>query len=472
MAGDYVTLRALPSTAAKEQAQGSHFPVGLFATLRPKEALRAAEEHAVADQDPSAEFDRRLHRTCLSSDDPGAFLCLRCRCSHAALEWLKHLFNQWQQWCKDRGDPLEPLMIAACLLNDDGRLERFSREGPAERVETPADANSSSARDVVTYESFLMDVVRSFDPNQGAGLNRWTQLRAISNECLKIYFRTVGVVLKSDWTLLAHNAGPRNMAEAWRFHGQLGLATEHVVELLAAYQKVYTSSSEKRERGWHPSPLFFQAVAPNQPAYVTERQLEAMGQAFRDRLTTPWSRQSVRWSFDDPQDAPASPRSEVAEELEGGGSWDALVEEGDEDVDKLLMIDAALRRAIQDYLPQVLGHVETMAEQLRCLWLGVADSMDNRAIASRCACSVGSVSKKATGALNRVHLPAIARRALKDIKQQGYVPEVGRDLNATEKAVEALAKRLVARPSAPGGSAGERRRSVLGEWLHHHLSRP
>jgi hypothetical protein len=458
MAGDYIKLRTLRSTVPMGHPEGEVpmpqlaggvriFSEAMIATICPQEACAAAEAHHVDEVEPKAEFDRRLHATCISGNDPGAFLCLRCRCSHAALNWLKAIFARYVA----RGYPLEPMEMAPCLLNDDGRIEAFSQFG-----------RNELSKNKVKYESFLMDVVRSFDPRKGAGLNTWTQRKADSNRCLARYFRTVGLLMKSSWSILAHDAGPTNMREAWRLYGTLGLKEERVLALLASYQHVYIAD-EKKQRGWQPSKDFLHAVAPDQEAQQTEDHLLAMAQAFRARQA-PWEKhrhhqQEQAWDE-------ASP--EIAETAT---STDGLSESFEEDQELLQLIDLALTRAVIKHMPALLASVETMDEQRRCMWLAYAQGLNNREIASHCQCSAGTASKKVTGPLNRL-LPTMAREALNELKRNGRsAPLVGHDLAATERAVQALQTRLVEASSAPDPPHGQAPRSLLGLWITERLSR-
>lgn len=460
MAGDYVTLRALRSTvpigstgedvSTERQTGGVHlFSEALIASISPMEARDAAEAHQVADVEASAEFDRRLHATCASQNDPGAFLCLRCRCSHSALSWLKAIFTKYAT----SDYHLELMEMAPCLLNDDGRSEVFWK---AEEVESPPGD--------VRYESFLMGVVRSFDPQKGAGLNTWTQKRSESNKCLAIYFRSVGLLLKSDWSILAHDAGPKNMVEAWMLYGSLPLKKQRVLALLASYQKIYKSNDERKRRGWWPSNGFFKAMAPDQEPQETEEQLLAMAQALRNR-------QAPRQQTLDPQHNPSLAEASP-QEPEPAALNNIIADNLEEDQEQLELIDSALKRALDEHMPSLLANIEAMDEQRRCIWLAYAQGMNNRQIASQCHCGAGTASKKVTGPLN-LRLGTVAKQALKELKRNGHCADaIGNDLGATEKAEHALLSRLV----EPLGSADARhdqhKPSMVGLWITNRFSHP
>ena len=460
MAGDYVTLRTLRSTipigppgedVPTAQLTGGVrlFSEAMIASISPMEARDAAEAHQVADVEASAEFDRRLHATCASQNDPGAFLCLRCRCSHSALSWLKAIFEKYVT----SDYHLEPMEMVPCLLNDDGRSEVFWK---AEEVEpSPGD---------VRYESFLMGVVRSFDPQKCAGLNTWTQKRSESNKCLAIYFRSVGLLLKSGWSILAHDAGPNNMVEAWLLYGSLPLKKQHVLDLLANYQEIYKSNDERKRRGWRPSNGFFKAVAPDQEPQQTEEQLLAMAQALRERKAP--RDQCLESQHNQPLAEPSP------EEAEPGSLDNILADSVEEDQEQLELIDSALKRALDEHMPSLLANIEAMDEQRRCIWLAYAKGMNNRQIASQCHCSAGTASKKVTGSLNH-RLRTMAKQALKELKQNGHCArEIGNDLAATELAEQALLSRLV----EPLGSADARhdqhKPSMVGLWITNRFSHP
>jgi hypothetical protein len=460
MAGDYVTLRTLHSTIpidlpgkdipiAQQTGGVRLFSEALIASIFPMEALDAAKAHQVADVEASAEFDRRLHATCVSQNDPGAFLCLRCRCSHSALSWLKATFAKYVA----RDYHLEPMEMVPCLLNDDGRVEVFRR----------GDAVAPLPGEV-RYESFLMEVVRSFNPQKGAGLNTWTQLRAESNKCLAVYFRSIGLLLKSSWSILAHDAGPKNMVEAWMLYGSLPLNKKNVLALLSAYQQVYKTNDERKQRGWLPSNDFFRAVAPDQEPQQTEDQLLAMAQALRDRQA-PWCQPR------DPQHHHSL--DEVSpQEAEPATLTNILDDSLEDDQQQLELIDSALARAMDEHMPSLLANIEAMDEQRRCIWLAYAQGMNNRQIASQCHCGAGTASKKVTGPLN-LRLRTVAKQALKELKRNGHcADEIGNDLGATEKAEQALLSRMV----EPLGSADARhdqhKPSMVGLWITNRFSHP
>lgn len=439
MLRDYVTLRCLRATARSQRLTTLGYAIfsdHLIGTLHPPEAFKAAERYQVVDVEASAEMDHRLFRPSKEVDDQGALLCLRCRASHAAVLWLKTTFEKYTQM----GYELEPMAMASCLLDDDGRLHPF----------TPPRADSKG--EVPQYEPFLLDVVRRFNPER-AGLSTWTQQRAISNSCLAGYFKSVGLLLKSDWSLLAHDAGPRNITDAWKRYGKLSLTAEQVVSLLTAYQAAYEKRGGSKHRRWEPSEEFLELISPGQPHHITLMQLRAMAQALRDRQTL--------GSRDTERDIESVERvTDLASNLD---SWNVILEVEKEA--QLASVDQALRHALDLYMPQVLPIPDPANGLLVCLWEGYGEGMNNRSIAERCGCSAGTVSTRLTNALNNVHAPAIARRALAELKRHpDCAATLGKDLGATEQAVALLCERLLSRGTAPDGVL-----TPLAYWISSNL---
>lgn len=152
------------------------------------EARQALLRHGLGEiEQPSPEHDQLLLLHCRQDDDPGAFLCLRCRVSWPLEQKVRSLHRKYQQ-----NYGVELLELAAFALDDTGRLLPYQQKSGA-RPRTP--------------EPFGVQVIRSYQPELSS-LGHWAQQKLVGNPALKTYLRHQGVLLIRDWALLGDIQSP------------------------------------------------------------------------------------------------------------------------------------------------------------------------------------------------------------------------------------------------------------------------
>ena len=124
------------------------------------------------------------------------------------------------------------------------------------------------------------------------------------------------------------------------------------------------------------------------------------------------------------------------------------------------LIDAALQRAMDQHMPQVLASTGKSAALLRCLWAGWAEGLKQRPLAEHCGTSQGTVSKQLKP---EMQASAIATAAALELKRHPAFASCGQTVEAAERLVTALRNHLL-EPEQEGGVAPLRR------WVQNHLS--
>jgi hypothetical protein len=124
------------------------------------------------------------------------------------------------------------------------------------------------------------------------------------------------------------------------------------------------------------------------------------------------------------------------------------------------LIDAALQRAMDQTMPQVLAAGGKSAALLQCLWAGWAEGLTNRPLAERCGTTPGTVSKKMRPT---DHANTIATAAAVELKRHPAFASCGESVEAAERLVGALRNHLL-EPEREGDVAPLRR------WVQQYLS--
>ena len=429
MADDYEKLSSLRAAPATERGMN-------LSSTRLSAAVAALDRLGLAAETPSAPVDRQLLSSATQAADQGALLCLRCRVSHPMEAKLRALHRQF---AAARG--LDLITLASYVLDDDGRPLPYS----------------DSAGSPGGFVPFGLDVVRSYDIDKGCGLPHWARQKLQAHNGLKAYLRENGVLLIGDWALLA-DASPTRLRQAWEAFGKGGLTADQAVALHRSYLPLYRQAKEEhrsrtgRQGNWLPDGAFFQQVAPNRPAVDTCAALKAMADAVRLLKTGAWQRQ---FSLDQ-EDAPelSDPRS-----LEND-----LEEQSPEThpAELRVSIEAALQRALDKQLPQLVSPQSHDSALLGCLWAGYADGLGQRPLAERCGCSQGQVSKKLK---LQQHATTIATAAALDLQRQPAFSALACSVQAAERLVDALRNHLL-EPEREGEVPPLRR------WLRSQLAQP
>jgi hypothetical protein len=406
------------------------YPV-VLGNIHPPAAATAATQHGL--HEPSAAGDRLLLAAC-TKNDTGAFLCLRCRVSEPLEQKVRGIHRQFAEEYD-----LDLISLASFVLDDDGR---------------PLSYQTLKALPTASISPFTAQVVCSYDASSSAGLPHWARLKVQAHSPLKAYLREHGLVMISDWALLA-NSSARRMRECWEQFGAGSLTAARAITLYAAYLKLYPQAkAEHRQRsgrssGWQPDDRFLRTLRPDQSTTDTRSQLQAMAHAVRLLLSGNWQRHLQPLADEQGTEIePADPTTLV----------EVIEEEGDGPANQLALIHAALERAMASVLPDVLAPA-TSDPQLSCLWQGYGEGLTNTPLAERCGCARGTVSKKLRPEL---HATTIARQTAAELLRHPAFSSVGGTVEGLERMVDALRNHLL-HPEREGDIAPLRR------WVHQHL---
>ena len=283
---------------------------------------------------------------------------------------------------------LEPTAIAAYLLDDDGSLQiRWPSEPPSRQPYTHALMASGGP---APLHPFSAEVLRSWDP-RCSSLPNWARERAQSHPPLKSYLRDSGLLLITDWALLA-DSSPKRVAEVWDRFGVGKLTTAQAVALHGRYRELYRPAKAAHRQatgrisGWRPDSTFLLALAPEQPETETHQQLEAIARAIRLLLTGRWQQSAV-----------GDPELEL-DRRQAEGQLTTLngVSETLDDEQLRAQIDAALQRAMDQLLPAELATEQkrfSKAPEKKLAWQLYGEGLSQREIAARCDHQQAWVSK-------------------------------------------------------------------------------
>jgi len=391
--------------------------------------------------EPSGALDRQLLQAATAQSTPTPLLALRCRVSHPFEAWLRGTYIKYRE-----SYGLDLLAMASYALDDTGSLSL--RIGPETTSPFVYAEIASLPKGLIS--PFSAEVIRTYDP-QKCGLPHWARLKMQCHNDLKAYFREHGLLLISDWALLADSSAKR-VRESWEVFGGGGFTADTALALHSAYKPLYREAMQAHRQstgkasGWQPDALFLQALAPEQPELRTMEQLEAIAAAIR-RL------QSGRWQQSSTID------QELAEQV---AAPQLDQESGDDPAELRGLIDQALQRAMHAHMPDVISAEGRQRDLLRCLWAGWAEGMSNRPLADRCGTSCGTVSKKLRPT---EHATTIATAAAVELKRHPAFASCGQSVEAAERLVEALRNHLL-EPERKGEVAALRR------WIQQYLSNP
>ena len=425
MTSSYLELRALISSPQGRSA----ITIG---SLQPDAAATAAAKHGL--HEPSAAGDRLLLAACSTSDD-GAFLCLRCRISHPIEQKLRDLHRRFAD-----SYGLDLIELASYGLDDDGRTLSYQPLSalPAARI-TP----------------FTAQVICSYDASRGAGLPHWARTKLQAHNGLKAYLLENGLLLISNWALLADSA-PRRVRHAWEGFGAGSLTVEAALALHAAYRSHYREAKAAYRRrsgkasGWEPDDAFLSAISPATDPKSTSSQLVQIADAIRMARSGRW-----QWTQQPQADDGEGTEIEIADPSTLTGTSEP---DGPSAAEQLALITAALDRATAAVMPAVLAPASTNS-QLHCLWQGFGEGLTNTPLAERCGCARGTVSKKLR---SEQHAATIARQATTELLRHPAFSPLASSLEDLERMVEALRNHLL-HPEREGDIAPLRR------WVHQHL---
>jgi len=392
--------------------------------------------------EPSSALDQRLLEYCQAQNDAAALLCLRCRVSHPVEAWLRAIHRQWQS------QGVELAALASYGLDDDGRLERRTTDKPP----VPFVPSHLAALGPGPISPFTADVLRSYDPSR-CGLPHWSRQKIQAHNGLKVYLREQGVLLISDWALLRHTSLLRTR-EACGFFGPSAVALEQCLALKRRYDALYDDAKQSyRQRtgkgsGWQPDPAFLTQLAPDSNPFTTSEQLLEIARAIRLLLTG--KLQTSLTTAEGQEQELAAPAPSIEEEATVSTQ------------EQLVLIHAALQRALDQHMPAVLAGDGKAPALLRCLWQGWAEGLTHRPLAERCGTSCGTVSKKLRPT---EHASTIAIAAAVELQRHPSFASCSQSVEAAERLVAALRNHLL-EPEREGEVAPLRR------WIQQALCQP
>jgi DNA-binding NarL/FixJ family response regulator len=396
--------------------------------------------------EPSRELDRALLLAAIDQPDPRPLLGLRCRISHALEAWLLVTYKAHHN---SRGINLAAM--ASYALDDDGALT--IRTAPQSKQPFTYAQLALMPKGLVS--PFSAEVLRSYD-SALCGLPHWARLKIQSHNELKAYFRQHGLLLISDWALL-RNSSPTRVRQACKQHLRSGDTIETLCALHTRYGPLYDAAklvykqATGKASGWQPDLPFLRELAPDEDPFATNERLKAIASAIRQLMT-----EQATKSLDEAAQAgyePADPAS-----LSTASSQD----EGPSSAELTALINAALQRAMDAHMPDVISAEGRQRDLLRCLWAGWAEGMSNRPLAERCGTSCGTVSKKLRPT---EHASTIATAAALELKRHPAFSSCGQNVEAAERLVDALRNHLL-EPEREGEVAPLRR------WIQQYLSNP
>ena len=403
-------------------------------------ALAYLNDAGLQADDPNRNSDNQLLKASIKSDDPAPLLCLRCHISHPLEAWMRVLYGRF----KDNYD-LDLSAIASYGLDDVGSDQlRLSRDSATKPFSHSALADLPSGM----VSPFSAEVLRTYDSSR-CGLPHWARQKIQCHNELKTYLRQQGLLLISDWALLA-DTSPTRIRDSWESCGEDGIPLTQLVELHQHYKPLYREAmAAYRQRsgkgsGWQPDLEFLQALNPEQKAEDTMLQLKAMADAVRQLLSGRWisSSDAGEASWDT-----ADPASLATEESGADGQDDLKLRE---------QINGALSRAIEALMPTEMEKEAkkfAKAPERRRAWQLYGEGMSQREIGPACDHQQAWVSKLLD---EKRRSTAIATSAALELKQLPAFTSLVASVEGTEQLVDALRNHLI-EPEREGADAPLRR---------------
>lgn len=410
------------------------------------QALAYLASEALQAVEPSRKIDDQLLTASIQNEDTAPLLCLRCHISHPLEAWIRTLFGRF----KDNYD-LDLTAIASYGLDDSGsdklRLTRQSAPKPfthSALTELPEGMVSP----------FSAEVLRTYD-RERCGLPHWARQKIQCHNELKAYLRQQGLLLISDWALLA-DTSPTRINDSWQTCGDGAFPLEQLLGLHQNYKLHYREAMNAyRQRtgkgsGWQPDLEFLQALNPNQPADQTMLQLKAMADAIRKLISGRWisSSDAGESSWDGPDPASMA----LDDDTTDGPDAKNLREQ----------IDGALQRALSGFMPAEMDKEAkkfTKAPERRLAWKLYGEGMSQREIGPHCDHQQAWVSKLLD---EKRRSTAIATAAALELKRQVVFAQLMTSVEGTERLLEALRNHLLESERDKGDAP-------LRIWVHNYL---
>lgn len=466
--GRHCFVTAGVGQASRGQTENSgYLPVEAYTTIRTltgagirKKEIPAARAYVLGrglegiEETPQQDLD--FWEAARSDGTAQPLLCLRCRISEPLHKWLQALVRQHVQQHEISAEG-----VAAYVLNDPGET-LISISAPAQgRTKEPFTLSAIQGSKARELQPFSAEVLRGWEPKRSS-LPTWARTRAQAHNPLKSYLKECGVLLISDWALLA-DSSPTRVREVWMLMKERStLSEEKVVELHASYLEHYWVAKSRyrkstgRNSGWLPDQDFLEALDPNRPAKETHRTLRDLASAIRQLLTGRW-----KWNQSDDLERLSDERQEMATtQLVDQDSRESTSDAGLE-----AQIDAALHKAMDrlmtDELKKERGRFKASPDR-ELAWKLYGEGFSQRDIAERCGHLQGWVSKLLDEKRRSGAIATTAAESL--IGLEAFAPYRERP-EAADQLREYLRNRLIG-PEQEGSVAR------LRPWIRQHLSQP
>lgn len=408
-------------------------------------AYLANEE--LQDVEPNRTVDDQLLAASIKTDDAAPLLCLRCRISHPLEAWIRALHGKF----KDSYD-LDLTAMASYGLDDSGSTTLLLTRDNTPKPFTYSELDQLPSGRV---NPFSAEVLRTYD-SERCGLPHWARQKIQCHKELKTYLKEEGLLMISDWALLA-DTSPTRIRESWQTCGDGVFPLEELLDLHQRYRALYREAmSAYRQRtgkgsGWLPELNFYQALKPDQTSYKTEEQLKALASAVRKLISGRWmitSTEAIENSLDGPDPASFATNNEPTDEPDRKGMRQ--------------QIDVALQRAITAYMPAEMDKeakkfAKTPERQLA--WQLYGEGMSQREIGPHCGHKQAWVSKLLDEKRRSI---AIATAAALELKRTLVFSQLMTSVEGTERLLEALRNHLV-EPERNKDDA------PLRLWVHNYL---
>ena len=399
--------------------------------------------------EPSREIDDQLLAASIQTSSADPLLCLRCHISHPFEAWVRGIYGRF----KDNYD-LELTTLAGFALDDTGTARVKPRSHASLLPFTLKGLEDAPAG---LLSPFSAEVLRTYEPTR-CGLPHWARLKLQCHNELKAYLRQEGILLISDWALLA-DTSPKRIGESWDTCGDGAYSKEAQLALHRAYKPLYREamaayrSRSGKGSGWQPDAAFLHQLVSDQRPDDTMLQLKAMADAIRRLLSGRWISSSD--GGESGWDAP-DPASLASDENGDDGSDPQVLRQ---------QIDAALQRAIDAFMPtEMAKETKKFAKtpERRMAWQLYGEGMSQREIGPRCNHQQAWVSKLLD---EKRRSTAIATAAAMELKRQPNFIALMATVEGVERLVEALRNHLI-EPEREGADAPLRR------WVLQYLQQP
>ena len=390
---------------------------------RAEEFLCAQE---LGESSPSPALDRLLLQRSQAHNDPDPLLCLRCHISHPLEAWVRALHGRFQT-----GYDLDLTAIASFALDDTGALNL--RRSPDRQDPFTFAALQELPHGLIS--PFSAEVLRTYDPSR-CGLPHWARMKIQCHNELKAYLRQQGLLLISDWALLA-DSSPRRIRESWERCGSAACSGEAMETLHSRFRLLYRDAMEAyrirtgKGSGWQPDQEFLQALAPEQSAPDTSDQLQTLAAAVRKLMSGRWMQSSTA-AGDEPADQ-IDPRSEAEDEGETHGEDQAMRKQ----------IEVAIAKALDATMPREMAKEQlkfAKAPERRLAWQLYGEGLSQRDIAQRCDHQQAWVSKLLD---EKRRSGLISTAAAAELKHHSAFAALMSHLEGCERLVTALRNHLI-----------------------------